>query len=70
MGRRGTFIELSSGGAAIHIPDGFQPRALVLDFHDLNEVRGISEGQQFRFKCTVSSFEYQYVHLNNCSVVR
>ena len=69
-GRRGTLIELSSGGAAIHIPDGFQPRALVLDFQDLNDVRDIGEGQQFRFRCTVSSFDYQYVHLDNCSVVR
>ncbi len=49
-GRRGTLIELSDGGAAIHIADGFTSRALVLVFRDLREVSGISEGAQFRFQ--------------------
>ncbi len=68
-GRRGTLIELSDGGAAIHIADGFTSRALVLFFNDLRQVRGISEGQQFRFQCRVDSFDYLYVHLENCSLV-
>ena len=69
-GLRGELIELSDGGAAIHVPDGFTARALVLVFADLNEVRGIPEGAKFRFKCTVESFDYQYVHMENCSIVR
>lgn len=69
-GRRGTLIELSDGGAAIHIADGFTSRALVLVFENLKEVSGIAEGAQFRFTCTVDSFDYLYVHLNDCSIVR
>ena len=69
-GRRGTLIELSAGGAAIHIADGFTSRALVLVFGDLREVSGISEGAPFRFTCTVESFDYLYVHLEDCSIVR
>jgi hypothetical protein len=69
-GRRGALIELSDGGAAIHIADGFTSRALVLVFRDLREVSGISEGAQFRFRCTVESFDYLYVHLEGCSIVR
>ena len=69
-GRRGTLIPLSDGGAAIHIADGFRTRALVLVFNDLKEVSGIGEGAQFRFRCTVESFDYLYVHLENCSIVR
>jgi hypothetical protein len=69
-GLRGALIELSDGGAAIHIPDGFTARALVLIFADLNEVRHIPEGAKFRFRCTVASFDYQYVHMENCSIVR
>lgn len=68
-GRRGTFIPLSSGGAAIHVADGFTSRALVLSFPDLKEVSKIGEGAQFRFRCTVSSFDYQYLHMENCSIV-
>jgi hypothetical protein len=69
-GLRGTLIQMSDGGAAIHVPDGYQPRALVLVFRTLNEVNGISEGATFRFRCTVEDWAYQYVHLNNCSIVR
>ena len=69
-GRRGTLIPLSDGGAAIHIADGFTSRALVLTFRDLREVSGISEGAQFGFRCTVESFDYLYVHLEGCSIVR
>lgn len=69
-GLRGTLIELSDGGAAIHIADGFTDRALVLVFADLNQVRDIPAGAKFRFRCTVESFDYQYVHLENCSIVR
>jgi hypothetical protein len=69
-GRRGTLIPLSDGGAAIHIADGFRDRALVLVFRQLSEVNGIGEGAQFRFRCTVESFDYLYVHLEDCSIVR
>jgi hypothetical protein len=69
-GRRGTLIELSNGGAAIHVADGFTRRALVLTFQNLKEVSDIGEGAQFRFRCTVSSFDYQYVHMKSCSIVR
>lgn len=69
-GRRGTFVQMSGGGAAIHVPDGFQPRALVLIFPNANEVSGISEGTPFRFRCAFDDWAYQYVHLNNCTVVR
>jgi hypothetical protein len=69
-GLRGNLIALSDGGAAIHVPDGFQPRALVLYFRDLKEVSGLAEGAQFRFRCTVKNFDYQYVQLDDCSLVR
>lgn len=69
-GRRGTLIELSDGGAAIHISDGFTSPALVLFFWHLKDVGGISEDTLFRFRCTVASFDYQYVHLKDCSIVR
>ena len=69
-GLRGNLIALSDGGAAIHVPDGSQPRALVLSFRDLREVRGIGEGARFRFRCTVRAFDYQYVELDDCSLVR
>jgi hypothetical protein len=69
-GRRGTLIELSDGGAAIHIADGFTSRALVLVFNVRREVSGIGEGAQFPFRCRVESFDYLYGHLGDCSTVR
>jgi hypothetical protein len=69
-GRRGTLIPLSDGGAAIHIADGFTSRALVLVFRYLREVDGISENEQFRFSCTVESFDHLYVQMKDCSIVR
>ena len=69
-GLRGNLIALSDGGAAIHIPDGFQPRALVVYFRDLREVSRIDEGTRFRFRCTVKNFDYQYVQMDDCSLVR
>jgi hypothetical protein len=69
-GRRGTLIPLSNGGAAIHVPDGFTSRALVLSFADLTQVSGIDEGARFRFECILASFDYQYVHMENCAIVR
>lgn len=67
-GLRGTFIRLSSGGAAIHVPDGTQPRALVLMFDDVDQVEGLVEGAPFRFQCTVGGFEYGYLTMTNCSL--
>lgn len=69
-GRRGTFIPLSDGGAAIHVADGFTSRALVLVFADVKEVSALGEGAVFRFRCTVSSFDYQYLQMENCTIVR
>lgn len=69
-GRRGNLIPLSDGGAAVHVPDGYTDRALVLSFRNLSEVSGISEGAVFRFTCTVEGFDYQYLHLENCSLAR
>jgi hypothetical protein len=69
-GRRGNLIALSDGGAAIHVPDGFQPRALVLYFSDSKEVNGIVEDAQFRFRCTLRNFDYQYVQMDDCSLVK
>lgn len=69
-GRRGALVQMSDGGAAIHIADGATSRALVLVFPELKRVDGIREGAQFRFKCTVTNFDYQYVYLQNCAVVR
>lgn len=68
--RRGTVIALSNGGAAVHVADGFQSRALVLYFRGLKELSGIGEGARFRFRCTVRDFDYQYVQMDNCSIVR
>lgn len=69
-GRRGTLIPLSDGGAAIHIADGFTSRALVLYFPDQKRASEIGEGAQFRFRCTVANFDYQYLEMENCSIVR
>jgi hypothetical protein len=69
-GRRGRVIALSDGGAAVHVPDGFTDRALVLFFRSPNDVGAIGEGAAFRFRCTVANFDYQYVQMENCSVER
>jgi hypothetical protein len=69
-GLRGTLIQMTGGGAAIHVPDGYQPRALVLLFPRMSDVSGIAEGAQFSFSCRVDDWAYQYVHLDNCTVVR
>lgn len=68
-GRRGKLINLSAGGVAIHVPDGYQPRAMVLMFPDARQAKGISEGAKFRFKCLLESFDYYYVHLQTCAVL-
>jgi hypothetical protein len=68
--RRGNLIALSNGGAAVHVADGFQSRALVLYFREMKEVGGIEEGALFHFRCTVRDFDYQYIQMENCSVVR
>ena len=69
-GRRGALVPLSGGGAAIHVPDGRTARALVLVFADVKQVNKIGEGVQFRFRCTVAHFDYQYVYMENCAIVR
>lgn len=69
-GKRGTRIDLSDGGVAIHIPDGYTARALVLMFSDPQQVEGLEEDAKFRFKCRVANFDYQYLNMDNCTVVR
>jgi hypothetical protein len=69
-GRRGAVFPLSDGGVSVHVPDGFTSRALGLFFRDREQIRGLEEGAKFRFQCTVKDFEYQYVHLDNCSILR
>jgi len=69
-GRRGELIPLGSGGVAVNIPDGFTSRALNLWFPDSRQVEGIDEGAKFRFECTVKHFDYQYLIMENCTVVR
>lgn len=67
-GRRADLIRLSSGGAAIHIRDGYT-RALVLLFPRIDQVAGIAEGAQFGFRCKVLHFDYQYVQMGDCAIV-
>jgi len=68
-GRRANLIPLSDGGAAIHILDGFA-RAVVLFFARAEQVAGIEEGATFRFTCAFMNFDYQYVQMDDCSIVR
>lgn len=69
-GIRGTRIDTSFGTVAIHVPDGYTDRALVLSFPDPRQVDGIEKGVSFRFRCRVESFDYQYVHLEDCAVMQ
>lgn len=69
-GRRGNLVEMSDGGAAIHVADGSRARALVLVFRDRRQVAGIQEGATFRFQCTVKNFDYGYVYMDDCSIQR
>ncbi|MCC6336770.1 MAG: hypothetical protein IT380_22610 [Myxococcales bacterium] len=69
-GLRGNLIPMSDGGAAIHVPDGTQPRALVLVFNELAAVKELPVGALFRFQCTVEHFDYQYVYLTGCVLPR
>ena len=61
---------MSAGGAAIHVPDGSRSRALVLVFPQRKQVDGIPQGAQFRFQCTLVHFDYQYVYMESCAIVR
>lgn len=69
-GKRGKLISMSSGGAAIHIADGLKSNALVLVFDDRRQMNDVNEGDLFRFRCTVADFNYSYVYMVDCSVVR
>jgi hypothetical protein len=69
-GRRGELIPLSWGAVAVNITDGFTVRALNLEFPEPKQLEGIDEGAKFRFKCTVLHFDYQYVRMDNCTVLR
>lgn len=66
---RGEVILLSNGiSEAVHIADRGKPNALILSFPDRNELAGVKKGQTFRFTCTVKSFDYGEVWLEDCAV--
>ncbi len=68
-GLRGEMILMSDGvQAAVHIVDRSRPNALVLMFSDRNRLKGINQGQRFRFKCMVRKYEYSIVWMDDCSI--
>jgi hypothetical protein len=69
-GLRGDVIRMSDGvSAAVHINDRFKSNALILSFPDRTQLAGIEHGTKFRFRCTISKFEYLIVWMENCSIV-
>lgn len=69
QGRRGELILLSDGvGAAVHIADGSRSNALILGFPNRKELTGLDRDAMFRFKCTVTKYEYSIVWMNGCSI--
>lgn len=69
-GLRGNVIGSADGvSAAVHISDRFKSNALILSFPDRAQLAGIDVGAKFRFRCTISKFEYLIVWMENCSVV-
>lgn len=69
-GLRGQVIATAGGSAAVHIEDRMKSNALILSFPDRRELAGIDAGQRFRFRCTVESFKYLSVWMENCTIVR
>jgi hypothetical protein len=68
-GLRGEMILLPGGvQAAVHIAEGRRTNALILLFSDRNQLRGISSGQRFRFKCVVDKYQNPTVWMEDCSV--
>jgi hypothetical protein len=68
-GRRGQTVLLSDGvGAAVHIADGGRPNALILSFPDRRQLKGIDSGAAFRFRCTVTQYEFGTVWMGDCSI--
>jgi hypothetical protein len=69
QGRRGEMVLLSDGvGAAVHIADGGRSSALVLSFPDRKPLTGLDRDAVFRFKCTVTKYEFGSVWMQGCSV--
>jgi len=68
-GRRGKMVLMSDGvSAAVHIADGDRPNALVLSFPDRKQLKGLDRDAVFRFKCTVTKYEFGSVWMNDCSI--
>jgi hypothetical protein len=68
--RRGDVIELSSGGAAVHIADDGKRNAVVAAFRDASAVAGIGPGELFRLRCRVEKFEYLILWLEACEIAQ
>jgi hypothetical protein len=69
-GLRGDLITIDGGKAAVHIADRRKPNALILQFADGGQLRGIEKGQRFRFRCKVDQYEYLIVWMAECSIER
>ena len=68
-GLRGEMILLPGGvQAAVHVAEGSRTNALILLFSDRNQLRGISQGQRFRFRCVVDKYQHPTVWMEDCSV--
>jgi hypothetical protein len=69
QGRRGEMVLLSNGvGAAVHIADGGRSSALILSFPDRKQLTGLDRDAVFRFKCTVTKYEFRTVWMEGCSI--
>lgn len=69
QGRRGEMVLLSDGvGAAVHIADGGRPNALILSFPNRQQLKGLDRDAVFRFKCTVTDYEFGTVWMEGCSI--
>jgi hypothetical protein len=68
-GRRGEMVLLPDGvGAAVHIADGGRPKALILSFPDRKQLKGLDRDAVFRFKCTVTKYDFGTVWMEGCSI--
>lgn len=69
QGRRGEVVLLPNGvEAAVHIADGGRSSALILSFPDRKQLTGLDKDAVFRFKCTVTKYEFRTVWMDGCSV--
>lgn len=68
--RLGNQIKTDDGGAAIHIANDGNQKALIASFPDASAVAGIEQGELFRLRCRVRKFEYQILWLEACEIER